>query len=295
MSMKIVNILGGLGNQMFQYALAVALEKRCKPGTKVRIDPRAFNGYPIHNGYELKRIFDVKIPEATVREVTKIAYPFLNYRIWQLCRLLPKRRTIKYEWKSKAYDERVFVSDSDEYLIGAWQTERYFYSLRQDIIDVFTFPPFETDSKNKLLGEELQQRCSIAIHIRRGDYLKISNTSGICTIDYYQKAIFYIKKHVAPDIYVIFSDDIDWCMEQFALIIGDADVRFVDWNKGEYSFRDMQLMSLCKHNIIANSSFSWWGAWLNQNPNKIVIAPSRWMNSEGWSEIIPKDWVTISV
>lgn len=293
--MKIVNILGGLGNQMFQYALALALEKHCGARTVVRIDPRAFNGYPIHNGYELKRIFNVKIPEATVCEVTKIAYPFLNYRIWQLCRLLPKRKTIKYEWKSMAYDERVFANTHDEYLIGYWQTERYFRPFRQDIIKAFAFPPFETGSQNEALSEELKQKCSVAVHIRRGDYLKINNTSGICTIAYYQKAIARIKEFITSDVFVIFSDDIDWCMEQFGTIIGDADIRFVNWNKGKESYRDMQLMSLCKHNIIANSSFSWWGAWLNQNPNKIVIAPSRWMNSEGWSEIIPEDWITIKV
>lgn len=293
--MKIINILGGLGNQMFQYALALALEKHCEGGKVVRIDPRAFKGYPVHNGYELKRIFDVRIPEATVREVTKIAYPFLNYRIWQLCRLLPKRKTIKYECENMAYDEKVFTNPHDEYLIGYWQTERYFQNLRLDIIKAFTFPSIEPGSPNEALSEEIRQKNSIAIHIRRGDYLKISNTSGICTIDYYQKAITVIKNLVKPDIFVIFSDDIDWCTEQFGSIIGNRDIRFVNWNKGKESFRDMQMMSLCKHNIIANSSFSWWGAWLNQNPDKIVIAPSRWMNSEGWSEIISEDWITIKV
>lgn len=293
--MKIVNILGGLGNQMFQYALALALEKHFGPAAEVRIDPRAFRGYPIHNGYELKRIFDVKIPEATVGEVTKMAYPFLNYRIWQLCKLLPKRSSMKYEWESMAYDERVFADTQDEYLIGYWQTERYFRSIRQEILKAFAFPPFEDDSQNAKLGKDLLRQCAISIHIRRGDYLKISNTSGICTIDYYRKAIGKMKDFVTPAFYVIFSDDIEWCMEQFGAIIGDAEIKFVNWNKGKDSYRDMQLMSLCKHNIIANSSFSWWGAWLNQNPDKVVIAPSRWMNSGGWSEIIPQDWITIKV
>lgn len=293
--MKIVNILGGLGNQMFQYALALALEKHLGTEVEVRIDPRALRGYPIHNGYELKRVFDVKIPEATVREVTRIAYPFLNYHVWQLCRLLPKRRTMKYEWKSMAFDERIFAGCNDEYLIGYWQTERYFHPVRQAVLAAFTFPPFETESLNAKLENELRQRCSVSIHIRRGDYLKISNTSGICTIDYYRKAISKIKELVTPDIYVIFSDDIEWCKEQFYSIIGDTEIKFVNWNKGKDSYRDMQLMSLCKHNIIANSSFSWWGAWLNQTPRKSVIAPSRWMNSAGWSEIIPEDWIRIEV
>lgn len=293
--MKIVNILGGLGNQMFQYALALALEKHFSELTEIRIDPRPFRGYPIHNGYELKRIFDVKIPEATVREVTKIAYPFFNYRLWQLCRFLPKRKTIKYEWKSMAYDERVFANTHDEYLIGYWQTERYFHAIRQSVLKAFAFPPFEVGSINANLEKELQQLHSVSIHIRRGDYLKISNTSGICTIDYYHKAISKLKKLITPDVYVIFSDDIEWCREQFGSAIGDKEIIFVNWNKGKDSYRDMQLMSLCKHNIIANSSFSWWGAWLNQNPDKIVIAPSRWMNSESWSEIIPQDWMTIEI
>ena len=291
--MKIVNILGGLGNQMFQYALALAIKNRCEDN--VRIDPRAFRGYPIHNGYELKRIFKVSIPEATVGEVMKVAYPFLNYRIWQLCRLLPKRKSMRYEWKSMAYNERVFTNAKTEYLIGYWQTERYFYPIRWEILKAFTFPSFEPGSKNESLGKELQQENSVALHIRRGDYLEIGNTSGICTIDYYKKAIAHIKEKVSPKVYSVFSDDIDWCIGQFGAIISDSDIRYVNWNKGKESFRDMQLMSLCKHNIIANSSFSWWGAWLNQNPEKIVIAPSLWMNSEGWSEIIPDDWITIQV
>lgn len=293
--MKIVNILGGLGNQMFQYALALALQCQCKEKSEIRIDPRAFRGYPIHNGYELKRIFNVEIPEASISEVMRVAYPFLNYRIWQLCRLLPQRSTMKYEWKSMAYDERVFTDTRNLYLIGYWQTEHYFSSIRNEILKAFAFPSFTPNSQNETLSKEMQQRRSVAIHIRRGDYLKISNTSGICTIDYYKKAITCIQESSSPELFAIFSDDMDWCMEQFGAIIGNADIRFVNWNKGKESFRDMQLMSLCKHNIIANSSFSWWGAWLNQNPDKIVIAPSRWMNSEGWSEIIPEDWITIQV
>lgn len=293
--MKIVNILGGLGNQMFQYALALALEKHFGSEAAVRIDPRAFNGYPLHNGYELKHVFNVKIPEATVREVTRIAYPFLNYRIWQLCRLLPKRKTIRYEWKNIAYDERIFANPHDEYLIGYWQTERYFRSIRESVLQAFTFPPFQPGSNNANLEQELRQLCAVSIHIRRGDYLKISNTSGICTIDYYHKAISKLEELITPDMYVLFSDDIEWCKQQFGAAIGNTRIEFVNWNKGRDSYRDMQLMSLCKHNIIANSSFSWWGAWLNRNPEKIVIAPSRWMHSEGWEEIIPQDWLTIQI
>lgn len=293
--MKIVNILGGLGNQMFQYALALSLQYHYGGRTEVRIDPRAFHGYSIHNGYELQRIFNVKIPEATVSEVMSLAYPYLNYRIWQLCRLLPKRHTMRYEGKSMAYDEQIFTTSQDEYLIGYWQTERYFRSIRQEIIKAFSFPAFEIGSKNEFLSKELKGKCSISLHIRRGDYLKIDDATGICTIEYYKKAIAHAKNVIRPDLFSVFSDDIDWCINQFVPIIGNVDTRFVNWNKGKDSYRDMQLMSLCSHNIIANSSFSWWGAWLNQNPNKVIIAPSKWMNAEGWSEIIPNEWIKIQV
>ena len=103
-----------------------------------------------------------------------------------------------------------------------------------------------------------------------------------------------MNQRVNPDLYVVFSDDIPWCRENLMGLIGNREVVFVDWNRKENSFRDMQLMSLCKHNIIANSSFSWWGAWLNQNESKVVIAPSVWMNKPIVNDPICENWIRIN-
>lgn len=291
--MKIVNILGGLGNQMFQYALAVTLKERFS-GDDVRIDPSGFKGYPLHNGYELKRIFNVSIPEASLGEQIKVYYPFRNYRMWQIGnRLLPQRKSTVRENADMRFTPSLLSDSRPAYYLGYWQTEKYFRYIRPQILEAFTFPPFERGSKNEVLLRETQSKNVIGVHVRRGDYVNIGNTQGICTLEYYRRALCLMSERTKPEMFLIFSDDIEWCRNEISKFLGDVPTEYVDWNKGKDSFRDMQLMSCCKNNIIANSSFSWWGAWLNQNPNKIVIAPSRWMNGGGWIDIIPENWLTI--
>lgn len=291
--MKIVNIMGGLGNQMFQYALAVALHKKFS-NEVVLIDPSGFTGYPLHNGYELKRIFNVPIREANALQQTKLFYPLRNYRMWQIAnRFLPRRKNVVYESKDMKYNSDVLSNPESTYYLGYWQTEKYFKDVRSDILDSFRFPPTNKDDVNSKQIELLRISNSVSVHVRRGDYVKIGNTQGICTLDYYKSAIKIIKEKVNPNLYLVFSDDIAWCRENLTDCFSDTQVIYVDWNRGADSYRDMQLMSCCNHNIIANSSFSWWGAWLNQNPDKIVISPSHWMNGGGWIDIIPEDWITI--
>lgn len=293
--MKIVNILGGMGNQMFQYALAVALRERHHEET-IRIDSSGFKGYTIHNGYELKRVFDVDIPEASFKEQLRIFYPLRNYRMWQLGkRLLPRRKYMVCESEDMRFDQTVLHNLDSAYYLGYWQTEKYFSDIRSKILEVFTFPHLAEKDKNQVMLESVQSKNSVSVHVRRGDYMKIGNTQGICTLEYYRKALKLIREKTVPEIFLVFSDDISWCRDNIAMFLGNIPTVYVDWNRGENSFRDMQLMSHCRHNIIANSSFSWWGAWLNNNPNKIVIAPSRWMNGKGWADIIPDIWIKISV
>lgn len=293
--MKIVNILGGLGNQMFQYAFAVALQQKF-PDERVLIDPSGFKGYPLHNGYELKRIFNATIPEATVKEQMSVFYPLRNYRMWQIgTRILPRRKTVIRESEDMDYDANILRADKSAYYLGYWQTEKYFKDIREQIIDAFKFPELPSDSPNIEVIDKISSKNAVSLHVRRGDYVKIGNTQGICTLDYYKKALKLMTEKTAPTIFVVFSDDIKWCRDNIQDLLGGVPAIYVDWNKGEDSFRDIQFMSMCKHNIIANSSFSWWGAWLNQNPKKVVIAPSRWMNGPGWSDIIPENWHTVKV
>jgi hypothetical protein len=138
----------------------------------------------------------------------------------------------------------------------------------------------------------MNSKCT-SVHIRRGDYISHPLFKNICTVGYYKSAIEYVRNNAVIDNLIIFSNDIKWCEETFCESITGLKNIYVSWNSGEKSFRDMQLMSLCQNNIVANSSFSWWGAWLNQHDNKIVVCPSIWMNKGYAPNIIPEDWITI--
>lgn len=174
---------------------------------------------------------------------------------------------------------------------GYWQNEDYFKQVRNRVLEVFQFPDIQ-NPLNRQLAEKIVSVNSVSCHVRRGDYLKNMNMC-MCTPEYYERAINKIKQLTAPKLFCIFSDDIEWCKQQIGPLCQGVEVVYVDWNKGENSYRDMQLMSLCKHNIIANSSFSWWGAWLNPNPKQIVISPNRWMSEDIVNEPICKSWIRI--
>lgn len=211
--------------------------------------------------------------------------------MWQIGkRLLPRLKTLIKESKDLVYEPQIFSVSTSKYYDGYWQSEKYFDNCIANIRDAFKFP--KLDSINQNLIEKLNGKISVSIHIRRGDYLKDPLFRGLTDIDYYNRAIQYILNVVNVDCFVIFSNDIEWCKQNIAQLT-NLECVFVNWNKGVNSFRDMQLMSLCKHNIIANSSFSWWGAWLNNNPEKIVITPLKWINREYKTDIIPSSWIKI--
>lgn len=292
--MKIVNILGGLGNQMFVYAMYLAL-KEAHPDEDVYICKRSYNGYPLHNGYELNRVFHANAPEASVWQLAKIAYPYWNYRTWQLMRhLFPRRSCMLSGTEDIPFDYENVTRKEDGFYDGYWQNENNFLPIRNKILEAFRFPEF-IDDNNKSLAKLIASKNTVSCHVRRGDYLK-DPLYGVCTSEYYVKAIDEINRKVLPELYCVFSDDIKWCKENLGEIIGkDKEIVFVDWNKGENSFRDMQLMSLCNHNIIANSSFSWWGAWLNNHADKVVVAPNIWMNKPMVNDPLCDSWIKIKV
>lgn len=292
--MKIVNILGGLGNQMFVYAMYLAL-KEAHPDEEVYICKRSYNGYPLHNGYELGNVFGADAPEASLWQLLKIAYPYWNYRTWQLMRhFFPKRSCMLSGTEDIPFDYENVTRKEDGFYDGYWQNENNFLPIRDKILEVFSFPQFN-DKRNIELAELITNKRAVSCHVRRGDYLK-DPLYGVCTSEYYVKAIDEINRKVSPDLYCVFSDDVKWCKENLGEIIGkDKEIVFVDWNKGENSFRDMQLMSLCNHNIIANSSFSWWGAWLNNHDDKVVVAPNIWMNKPMVNDPLCDSWIKIKV
>ena len=291
--MKIVNILGGLGNQMFVYAMYLAL-RTVHPNEDIFLSRRSYKGYPLHNGYELDRIFCVDAPEASLTQLSRVAYPFFNYKTWQLMRhFLPTRQHMVSGTTQIPFDYGEVTRDDDAFYDGYWQNEKNFLPIRDKVIKAYTFPKFQ-DERNARLAEKLKMTRAVSCHVRRGDYLN-DPVYGVCSNDYYANAIAELENMVAPEMYCIFSDDIAWCKDNISSMIGDKEIVFVDWNKGKDSFRDMQLMSMCHYNIIANSSFSWWGAWPNNHKDKVILAPEKWMNKPLVNDPICENWERIKV
>lgn len=289
--MKIVNIIGGLGNQMFEYAMYLAL-KDAHPDEEIKLCTHSFRGYGLHNGLEISRVFGTEINEASLLDMCKVAYPFLNYKMWQIMmHYLPKRNSMTCGTTQVPFNF-IDVTRSDScYYDGYWQNEGFFKHIREDVIKAFSFPAF-CKKRNESLAGKLIRRNSVSVHIRRGDYLK-EPIWCVCTTDYYQRGLDYLKNKDNIDLLCVFSDDIPWCREHLKEIAGNLETEYVDWNKGTESYRDMQLMSYCKHNIIANSSFSWWGAWLGRREGKIVIAPRVWCNKPIVNDPICDNWVRL--
>lgn len=288
--MTIVKILGGLGNQMFQYALYRSLKSKRE---NVKADISEFKDYELHNGYELKRVFDIDIDESD----KKFNKKFSDNRRTFLTRV--RRKLMGYK-KSYIREEHLTFSNlinlRNAYLEGYWQSETFFKSVEELIKEDFTFVN-ELNDNNKELAEKIKNTNSISIHIRRGDYIsnpKVYEAYGkVCSIDYFKKAISYILEKVDNPNFFVFSNDIDWVKSNLEF---KDPVTYVDWNGGDQSYIDMQLISLCKHNIISNSSFSWWGAWLNRNENKLVLTPNRWKDIKDFNnDRIPASWIQIDV
>lgn len=289
--MKIVNILGGLGNQMFEYAMYLAL-KEAHPEEDIKVCTRSFRGYRLHNGLELKRIFNVNLPEASVRELSKLAYPFFDYKSYQVMfHWLPKRKSMTQGTTQIRFNPSEITRVDSIFYDGYWQNENFFKHIRNTVLKAFCFPAFNDDRSINLAGK-LGKSNSVSIHIRRGDYLK-EPIWCVCDQDYYERSIKYVLSKDNVNFLCVFSDDIQWCKENLQSISGDVEIEYVDWNKGYESYRDMQLMTYCKHNIIANSSFSWWGAWLGRRVGKMVIAPKVWCNKPIVNDPLCENWIRL--
>ena len=247
---------GGLGNQMFQYAFLLALRDK---GIKAKMDLMPFCWKQEHNGYELERVFGIK-----EEYVTKSLWHKYHYILLKKYRK-KKVLTDYLSYYPQAFEKGIVFYD------GFWQLHSYFKDCEDDVRKAFTFQ--NIDGENMSLAEEMRSANSVSIHFRRGDYLQIPRLQ-VCDEVYYRKTIDYILEKVDNPVFYVFSNDVEWS-EQF---MGgfSVDFKIVENNQGADSYKDMFLMSQCKHNIIANSSFSWWGAWLNQHPDKIVVAPNDW-------------------
>ena len=293
--MIITNIIGGLGNQMFQYAAGRALS--LKRGQPFRLDVAGFADYGLHHGFELQRVFDCSAEIATETEVRSI----LGSQFSSVIRRAVSRPAFTFFRRDGFVIEPHFdywpgINDVPQncYLSGYWQSEKYFKNVAEVIRNEFTFKS-PLASQNAEIAQKISEVRAVSLHVRRGDYAKNSKTTamhGLCSLDYYREAIQYVSVHVEQPYFFIFSDDIAWVKSNLKI---DFPCQYVDHNHGSQSYNDMHLMSLCQHHIIANSSFSWWGAWLNRSPNKIVIAPLKWFASKQKStrDLIPTSWLSL--
>lgn len=295
--MKIVNVIGGLGNQMFQVAFALAI-KWNSPDEDVLIDiqqfrhpfVKSFRGVNFcHNGYEVDNYFlKASLPIASALQVAKVSYYLPNYLLNRICRkILPQRKSEFKQFNSYIFNPKVFDIKEDCYFEGYWQHYKYYVGIRDNLIQAFQFPiPNENNSKT---ADIIKLTASIGIHVRRGDYVNNRGFGGVCNLEYYLKALKLVE--ITPEThFFIFSNDIEWCEENLRPLM--KNVTYVDWNQGKDSPWDMFLMSQCKQLIIANSSFSWWGAFLNQQASKIV-APKTWNKLVTDMHIQMPDWTLI--
>jgi len=288
----VVRIAGGLGNQMFQYAAGLALADRLggdlllHAGDHVEGDTR--------RGFELPRVFTGEFRSASAEDVRKV----LGWRS-RFGKLL-FRRSLAGLWGGRVLVEPHFaywpafdeVEDSC-YLAGYWQSEQYFSSIADKVRHAFRFVP--PDAANREVTARMSMSQSVSVHVRRGDYVsnpKISRFHGVSPLNYYIDAIRLIQERVGDPVFFVFSDDLEWCRGNLPVPRGSV---FVDINRGEASFNDMRLMSNCRHHVIANSTFSWWGAWLRGGDGGITIAPKNWFQAEGEdaSGIYPPNWIRI--
>ena len=291
--MLIIKVHYGLGNQLFQYALARSLSIR--RNTQFALDTSFFSTdiFTEHpRVYQLDR-FDIVGRLASSEEIGRYTQPSFLKRRWRALerKLLPYYRQRVVNEVRLDFDENIFNVSDNAYIFGYWQDYRYFSGIEDQLKKELTFKG-EPEGRNKEIADMIRSTSSVSLHIRRGDYLTdaytVSNV-GTCDADYYRRAVEEMAATVADPVFYIFSDDPVWVKENFRI---GYPVVYVDNNPEEMAVEDLRLMSSCRHHITANSSFSWWGAWLCAYEGKKFISPRVW-RSKGPDMFKPSGWKAI--
>jgi len=279
--MVTVRLGDGLGNQMFQYALGRTIAHRRR--TSLALDISSFRESELRQ-YSLG-VFNI------VENFASGGYPgFSRLRALGRRLRLPGIRPILRE-RSFCFDPAVLDAPADVYLTGYWQSEKYFKEIEDIIRREFSFKT-EPDGQNREMADRIRGANSVSVHVRRGDYVtnpSFKRTFWTCAEEYYTKAASFVASRVANPHYFIFSYDPDWARANLEL---GGPATFVAHNSPGKGSEDLRLMSLCRHHIIANSSFSWWGAWLG-NSGGIVVAPQKWFKTDAFDtrDLLPERWI----
>lgn len=279
--MIIVKLKGGLGNQLFQYAFGTFLSSQKNESLKLDISSLGSKN-DTKREYQLNK-FNIKAGISSPEELKKFKpsawSDFLHKKIL---------RQFHIGWEPN------ILQSKSTYFEGYFQSYKYLDSIRNQLLSEITLKNPIANTYQEILNK-IKNTNSVAIHIRRGDFTdnqKIKLIHQTINLDYYQKAITIIKQKIANPTWYIFSDDIEWAKANLQI---DQLTIFVSPPEGSDQAQELILMSKCKHQIIANSTFSWWAAYLNQNPNKIVIAPKKWNNryQKYYQHLLPNDWITL--
>lgn len=292
--MIVVRILGGLGNQMFQYALGRCLS--LERGVPLKLDVSVLERYNLHR-YSLQH-FAIEEQFATPAEIKSFA-PFttlLHTRAERWSSRFKHRFHLARPMMVESgfdFDPKVLSSPATCYLDGYFQSEKYFAAQRDLIRQEFQIKT-PIDAENREALSQIEGRNSVSLHVRLGDYISNATTNavhGTCGVEYYQAAIAHMMQHVKNPHFWVFSDDPEGAAKRLNL---DVPHTFVAHNDAQRNYEDLRLMSACRHHVIANSTFSWWGAWLNPRAGKIVCAPRRWFaNGNATPDLLPPDWVQL--
>lgn len=300
--MIIVNIKNGLGNQMFQYAFGKVLE--AKYGEKVWFDLMrdGEDETPLVSDldvFQIEPILEISQKFVEPFKPFSVAYyrihkKYLAYIYYKIRRMVQPNRLIteRFPAEYSRYFENLHANKK-YYFLGFWQNASYYTGLEDKIRKLFQ--PKDNSVYHTVLAKEISQSSfeTVSLHIRRGDYLTADFIEPVSE-QYIYNAVNYIKSRLKKPFFFIFTDDPQWIKENLLI---DVPFKLVEGNEGKNSYKDIILMSLCQHNIIANSSFSWWGAWLNTNTSKIVIAPMKWYSTperdKGAAFITPKEWIRV--
>ncbi|MBK9758770.1 MAG: alpha-1,2-fucosyltransferase [Flavobacteriales bacterium] len=295
MEQVITRLMGGLGNQMFQYAAGYSLAQRL--GVPLLLD-RTFLD---HRGPEVTwtprpfelDVFQLPIAFASADDVGRVRRELDDTIYRRTKRILPflfKDRC--YVERGRTFEPTFFDLAAPVYIEGYWQDERYFLAHATELRETLFVPKAQPSATNAALLDAIRSTVSASIHVRRGDYVSLPDANryhGVCSTDYYTSNAQWLVEHRGVQHFFIFSDDPAWV---------DANIRLpypvtqVSHNQGIEGHWDLFLMKHCHHNIIANSSFSWWGAWLNAHADKTVIGPAKWFNgSNDVHEILPTSWL----
>lgn len=289
--MVITKLLGGLGNQMFQYATGRSLA--LANGCELKLDTSAFERYVIHNGYALGT-FNIDAGIAAPAEVRSLAGS--THKVPRMIRY--KLGTLgKSYFREKSFDFDAALRECrvPVYIEGYWQSYKYFDEFADRIRSELT-PNHPPQGENLQLALRIAQENSVSVHVRRGDYVSnpvASSLHGFVGLAYYDAALDRISREIDSPHFFVFSDDLPWARAHLKF---PGAATFIGHNSGPAAYEDMRLMSLCKHHVMANSSFSWWAAWLGWAPGKKVFYPANWFSSKlhNVSSLNPPEWICVA-